>query len=213
MTSVLPHLAPMTLVGFVLFTAAWVVLGLISTGFTLFGQRVEPYNWVAQPVSGLGLGNTATAMNSAFVLTGTINAIGVLGICACVPGLTGAERILAGAILMVSPIGTALAGVFTLERFLPHFGGYLLATGAPVIGFPTLGWLLMHRSSNVATGVALIGAGALTLVLLVLQLRSFDPEASGRGEGVGGLTQRILITEVLGVFAILGSCVHLMIAP
>ena len=38
-----------------LFTLAWIVLGFLNPGYTLFGIRIEPYSPISQPSSGLGL--------------------------------------------------------------------------------------------------------------------------------------------------------------
>lgn len=202
------RLAPMTVVAAALFTIAWLVLGRISDGFTLFGNHVAPYNWIAQPISGLGLGKTATAMNTAFMLTGTLMAVGVLGIFASLPSLSTTERTVIGGILLLSALGIAMCGVFTLEQFKLHFLGFLLATGLPIIGFVALGWRLLPDPAHAGLSRLLIAAGPVTLALLVFQIWTFDPEASGRGLGIGGLSQRILVTEVLGVFAVLGWSVR-----
>src|SRR5437870_469577 len=55
-------------VGPVLFTLAWGILGAISPGYTAWGIRIAPYSPVSQPISGLGLGPTAPFMNLAFVI-------------------------------------------------------------------------------------------------------------------------------------------------
>ena len=44
------------IVGPVLFTLAWVVLGFLSPGYTAWGIRIAPYSPISQPISGLGLG-------------------------------------------------------------------------------------------------------------------------------------------------------------
>ena len=197
-------LAPMTVAAAALFTLTWLVLGRISTGFTLFGDVIAPYNWVAQPVSGLGLGKTGPAMNTVFVLTGVLMAIGVLGVIANLPSLSIPKRAVIGGFFLLSSFGISMCGVFTLEQFKLHFLGFLLATVMPIFGFLALGWWLMPNPAYAGLSRLLIAAAPVTLALLVLQIWSFDPENSGRGLGFGGLTQRILITEVLGVFAILG---------
>jgi hypothetical protein len=46
-------------VGPVLFTLSWFVLGFLSPGYTLWGTRIAPYSPMSQPVSGLGLGSTS----------------------------------------------------------------------------------------------------------------------------------------------------------
>src|SRR3954470_19261989 len=71
----LPLLA---VVGAVLFTLAWLVLGAINPGYRLFDLVIDPYSPVAQPISGLGLGVTGPYMNVAFVLGGALIAAGSL---------------------------------------------------------------------------------------------------------------------------------------
>src|SRR5215471_21369674 len=71
-------------VGPLLFTLAWLVLGAVSPGYTAFGVSIAPYSPIAQPISGLGMGVTAPYMNAAFVLSGLAMFIGVVGISGCV---------------------------------------------------------------------------------------------------------------------------------
>jgi hypothetical protein len=66
--------------GPVLFTLAWLVLGFLSPGFTIFGTEISPYSPFSQPISGLGLGLTAPFMNAAFVLSGILLMAGVIGV-------------------------------------------------------------------------------------------------------------------------------------
>src|SRR6266511_1955480 len=54
--------------GPVLFTLAWLVLGFLSPGYTIWGTRIAPYSPISQPISGLGMGATAPYMNAAFIL-------------------------------------------------------------------------------------------------------------------------------------------------
>jgi hypothetical protein len=63
-----------------LFTLAWLVLGFLSPGYTLFGTLIAPYSPISQPISGLGLGPTGAFMNTAFVLSGLLLLAGVVGI-------------------------------------------------------------------------------------------------------------------------------------
>jgi hypothetical protein len=42
-----------------LFTLAWLVLGFLSPGYTIYGTRIAPYSPISQPVSGLGMGVAA----------------------------------------------------------------------------------------------------------------------------------------------------------
>jgi hypothetical protein len=53
--------------GPILFTVAWLILGALSPGYTVSGTWISPYSAISQPISGLGLGETARHMNTAFV--------------------------------------------------------------------------------------------------------------------------------------------------
>src|SRR3954470_329871 len=79
-------------IGPILFTLAWLILGFVSPGFTLFDVRVEPYSAISAQISGLGLGPTAPYMNAAFILNGALLAIGVIGTLRCITPLTARAR-------------------------------------------------------------------------------------------------------------------------
>ena len=64
--------------GPVLFTLAWLILGFLSPGYTIFGTLIAPYSPIAQPISGLGLGLTGPFMDAAFVISGIL-LLGVQG--------------------------------------------------------------------------------------------------------------------------------------
>ena len=44
--------------GPILFTLAWLVLGIVSPGFTIWDETISPYSPVSAGISGLGLGPT-----------------------------------------------------------------------------------------------------------------------------------------------------------
>src|SRR5437773_1470622 len=67
-------------IGPILFTASWFVLGFLSPGFTIFGTRVAPYSAISAPISGLGLGPTGPFMNAAFVLGGLLLLVGTVAV-------------------------------------------------------------------------------------------------------------------------------------
>src|SRR5690242_11388587 len=71
-------------IGPILFTLAWLVLGFLSPGYTAWGTWISPYSPISQGISGLGLGITAPFMNAAFVLSGLLMLLGVIGIFQCI---------------------------------------------------------------------------------------------------------------------------------
>ncbi|MEV6258960.1 DUF998 domain-containing protein [Nocardia sp. NPDC051911] len=190
--------------GPILFTVAWIVLGFLSTGYTLFDHTYTHYSPVSQPVSGLGIGTTAPWMNTAFVLSGTLLIIGVLGVFRAIPDRTSSKRAWSIALLSAAGVGMIIDGVFTLRFVIPHTLGFLLAAGVPVIGFPLAGSYLRHHPQWRAIGAWLQLAGPLTLLLIVAFFATFTPTADGAEHGIAGLIERVLATEVLLSFAVLG---------
>lgn len=189
--------------GPVLFTAAWVILGFLNTGYTLFGARIEPYSVIAQPISGLGLGNTAVFMNAAFVISGLLMVLGSIGFSRALTGKLAAYKTRTAVLLSLVGIGTALCGIFNLESFMVHMLGFLLAL-APIVTFPYLGYKFRKDQQWRAVGNTMLSASPVLLVLAVAYFASFTPEASGRNEGYAGLTERVLLVALFGYYMVFG---------
>lgn len=202
-------LALAAVAGPALFALAWLVLGVISPGYTMFDIHVEGYSPVSQPISGLGLGVTAPYMNTAFVLGGLMTAVGVVAVFASMRG-DGSRRMrrLCTVLMTLPGLGMILAGVFDLEAMMPHLTGFLLATGVPVAGFLVTGVYLRGIPRWRRFGTLLFPAALLTLILLTAFFASFDPTAAGENTGVAGLVQRALAVEVHGWIAAMGWLVH-----
>ncbi len=191
-------------IGPVLFTLAWLILGLVSPGFTMFGVVITPYSPVSAPISGLGLGVTAPFMNAAFVICGLMLLVGLFGISASLKEMGAAARWMCIVLLALMPLGSILDGLFTIESFFPHFVGFLLGCGTPALSFLVTGLSLRGIPQWRRLGNWLLLASPLTLTLLVLFLLTFTPTAAGASTGVAGLTERILIVEVQAWYVILG---------
>ena len=189
--------------GHILFTLSWILLGFLSPGFTMFGIVIVPYSAIATPISGLGLGLTGPFMKVAFVGSGLLVLVGVVGIFHCFPELSSAGRWSCIVLFALSPLGMVMDGLFTIESFLPHMSGYLLAAGTPVLSFLTLGLQLRQHPSWSPVGSGLVLASPLTLFLLMLSLVTFDQTAVISGHGIAGLTERILCLELATVFTAL----------
>lgn len=190
--------------GPVLFTAAWLVLGFVSPGFTIFGTEIAPYSSISAGISGLGLGPTAPYMNTAFVLTGVLMLAGVVGALHLIPELSGRARWTCIVMLGLSPLGAIIDGFFTLESFLPHFVGAALGFGSPIVSFVVTGLLLRPIAQWRAFANWLLVGSPLTLALTLLYFSTFEPTAEGARTGVAGLTERILVVEALAWFVVLG---------
>lgn len=203
-TSTARWLALGAVAGPILFTLAWIVLGLVSPGYPLFGTWIAPYSIVSQPISGLGLGLTGPYMNAAFVGCGVLTLVGVIGIVQQLHGITSGTRRACATLLALSPIGTAMTGIFTLESMMPHLVGFLLAAASPVLAFLVTGVVLRRHASWRQLGHWLLIASPLTLVLVITFFATFDPVAAGTGQGIGGLTQRVLVLAMHGTFVAIG---------
>ena len=190
--------------GPILFTAAWAILGAVSPGYTLWEIHIAPYSAVSQPISGLGLGRTGPFMNVAFVISGVFVMAGVIGIVASIPELGPRARWGGGALLVLSPLGCMIDGIFTLESFLPHFIGYLVAIGSTIVSFLVFGLAIRRFPRWRGIGTALIVASPVTLVLMIAAQLTFDPLAAGANFGIAGLTERVAVSEVLAWFVVLG---------
>ncbi len=129
-------------VGPVLFTLAWFILGFLSPGYTAWGTRIAPYSPISQGISGLGLGITAPFMNTAFVLCGLFLLAGAVGIFQGIREMGAVARWSCTVLLALAALGAAVDGIFTLESFLPHMVGFLLGIASPVLSFVIIGLLL-----------------------------------------------------------------------
>ncbi|KRB36424.1 DUF998 domain-containing protein [Microbacterium sp. Root180] len=186
--------------GAILFTLAWLVLGVISPGYELFGNVISPYSWISQPVSGLGLGVTGPWMNAAFIVGGILVLTGTLSTARRWTRYGGLATT-AFVLISLTGVGMIVCGVFTLESMMLHLLGFLLAVPVPAIGFLFAGAALRRVSPRLAT-VGFVG-GALTLVLFVVFQLTFDATGAGGNDGVAGLVQRALILVALATQSVL----------
>jgi hypothetical protein len=198
-----PWLALGAVAGPVLFTLGWLVLGLISPGYTMWGTRIAPYSTISQPLSGLGLGPTGPFMNAIFIVSGLLILVGAFGVFRAIPELGPAARWIGTAVFALPGLGSVMDGIFTLEHFFLHFVGFGLAL-TTVVGFPVTGYLLRRVPGWRGFGSWLIVAGPVTLALTVLYFATFTPTLEGIQHGVAGLTERILVLELQAWYVAIG---------
>jgi hypothetical protein len=188
-----------------LVTLAWLVLGVLSPGYTIFGTLIAPYSPISQPISGLGLGVTGPFMNAAFVLSGLLLLAGVLGVFQTLRlGGRPAAHWTCAMLLALSGVGLVLAGSFTLESPLLHLLGALLGLVSPVLSLSATGLLLRSSPRWRRFGNWLLVSSPLTLLLVVAYFASFDQATVAANQGVAGLVQRVLVVEIHGWFVALG---------
>jgi Protein of unknown function (DUF998) len=199
------RLALGAIAGPVLFTLAWLILGALSPGYTVFGTSISPYSAISQPISGLGLGETARYMNTAFVISGLLLLAGVVGVFRTLPpGGRPVARIVSAILLAMAPMGLIIIGLFTLETPVRHLAGAMLVLATPVASFLVTGVYLRGVPGWHRFGNGLLLASPITLVLFIVYNLSFSQADVAAGHGLAGLTQRVLFVEILGWFVALG---------
>jgi hypothetical membrane protein len=184
-------------------TLTWAVLGYINTGYDLWDERIETYSVIAQPISGLGLGNTAPYMNTAFIVSGILIVFGSIGFSRMLTGKLTEYKTRTALLLSLVGIGAALCGIFNLESFMLHTLGFMLAL-SPIVSFIYLGRLFRRERNWRAVGNSMLWMSPILLVLAIAYFASFNPERAGLNEGYAGLTERILLAVLLGYYSVLG---------
>ena len=143
-------------------------------------------------------------MNAAFVANGVLILVGLVGIGSALDGLSSAARWTCLIVLSFLPLVSIANGIFTLESGAAHFVVSSIALGAPVLSFLVAGLLLRRLTVWRQLGGRLIVGSGLTLALVVLFFMTFTPTADGAKTGVAGLTERIVIVELLAWYVALG---------
>jgi hypothetical membrane protein len=202
-----PSLALGAIVGPLLFTLGWIGFGLIRPPTqTLFGVVGGLTGTISNPISGLGVGPDATAFNTIFLVCGLLQLVGTVAAMQAVP-LSGRARLRtpSTALLAISPLCLALAGMFTLASALyVHILVGTLLFISPVASFLVTGVCLRAARGWEGFGTALLLGSPLTLVLFLVYSASFDQSTAAAGLGVAGLTERILLLEVQSWYVTLG---------
>jgi hypothetical protein len=129
---------------------------------------------------------------------------GAFGIFWSIPQLGRGARWACALLLSLTGVGALMDGIFTLESFMLHFAGFGLVL-ATIVTLPIVGLVLRRLPDWKRIGSWLIVSGPVTLALAILYFATFNPEAAGAGQGIGGLTQRILILEILAWYVVLGA--------
>jgi uncharacterized protein DUF998 len=198
------QLALAAVIGPILFTLMWLILGFISPGYTIYGTEIAPYSIVSQAISGLGLGVTGPYMNANFIITGLLLVLGGIGISNTLfRSFSPIKRMITSILLALPGIGCAMDGIFTIETFLFHFIGFGLVL-TTILSYPIIGFFMRKDLTLRTLGMWLIVAGPVTLVLAVWYFMTFSPTVEGSKTGIAGITERILVTELLFWYVVMG---------
>jgi hypothetical membrane protein len=190
--------------GPVLFTLAWAVLGVVSPGYTFFDHHFKDYSPISQPISGLGMGPTGPYMNAAFVVTGLLLIAGVIGVFRTLPSGRSALRGWSITLLLGTGLGQIMCGIFNLEAVMLHTLGFIVAAGTPIVAFLIAGRYLRGVPGWRRFGTWLRLGSPLTLALLIAFFTTFEPTADGAEHGIAGLVQRLLVLQLHGWFVVMG---------
>lgn len=196
------------IIGPVLFTLAWIVLGILQPAVqTDYGVMGGISGAISNPISGLGVGPNAHLFNTVgFVLSGIILLVGVIGIFQTTQasGRASARRVCT-VLLSLSSIGMVMAGIFTLKSSVML---HSLAAGvgflAAIVGFLAAGFYFRQIPRWRRLGNWLLLAGPLSLALMVTYFVSFNVATVAAGNGVAGLTERVFILEVHAWYVAMG---------
>jgi hypothetical protein len=143
-------------------------------------------------------------MNAAFMLYGLTFLIGTVGIFQMIREVGPGARWICTGLFALSALGAAMDGIFTLQSGFMHFIGFGLGTGTPVLGFLVTGLVLRRIPRWRRFGNWLLLASPLTLVLLVLAQATLNVTSIEAGQGVAGLTERVLVVEIGAWYMALG---------
>ena len=196
------------IIGPALFTLAWIVLGVLQPAVqTDYGVMGGVSGAISNPISGLGVGPNAQLFNAVgFELSGIILLVGVIGVFQTTQasGQAAARRVCT-VLLALSPVGMAMAGIFTLKasvmlHSLAAGVGFLTA----IAGFVAAGFYFRQIPRWRPFGNWLLLAGPLSLVLMVTYFVSFNVATVAAGNGVAGLTERVFILEVHAWYVAMG---------
>jgi hypothetical membrane protein len=193
--------------GPLLFTLAWIGFGVFQPPLlTPFGVLGGLSGAISNPISGLGVGPFANQFNTAFVVCGLLQAIGCVAALECLAsGNRRLPRTVCDGLLAISPLGLAMAGVFTLASALVlHVVAGTLVFATPVVGFLATGLLLRGIPAHRRLGIGLLVASPLTLLLFVAYSMSFDQATVAAGLGIAGATERVLMLEVQAWYVAMG---------
>jgi hypothetical protein len=193
--------------GPVLFLLGWIVLGVLQpVTRNMYGVMGGISGAISNPISGLGVGPHARLFNTVFVACGLILMAGVVGVFQTIRAAgRPVGRWVCTLLLALSPIGLAMAGIYSLATsILLHTVAAALLFLTPVISFLVTGFYLRGIPAWRRFGNGLLLASPLTLILFVLYAATFNQAVVAAGQGIAGLTERIMAIEIHAWFVAMG---------
>lgn len=106
--------------GPLLFTLSWLVLGQLSPPYYALLLSVGSHSGAVLPISWLGLGSTGPFMNAAFVLCGVLLLCGIVASFQSIRQMSAFARWSSATFLALSPLGLIVCGIIPLDSMFPY---------------------------------------------------------------------------------------------
>jgi Protein of unknown function (DUF998) len=183
-------------VGPVLGTLVWIVLGFLRPG----------YSPISQQISALGIGPNGAFINAALMLDGLLCMVAIIAVFQSLKKELGTvARWTFTALLLLSPFGLLWIGIFTMNTLALHLVGAQLAFTTPIIALPIAGFVLRRVPNWRRLGTwMMVISGPLTLVLLIGFITSVPVSERVTGGGSYGLWERALVSEIYAWYVAMG---------
>ena len=182
-------------------------IGFVVT-FTVAGLLRPGYSPIHQTISDLGVGANGSLVDAALVLNGVLMFALVIAVFRSTRSVfSSRSRWLGSALLTLSPLGFAVAGIFTEapSTLAVHWlVGADLGLGGPVVAFLVTGVLLRRDGRWRAIGTYSLVAGVITLALVGVMGWMFTPGTALAAAHLGGLMERAVVIEVFAWYVAVG---------
>lgn len=192
----------------------WLALGgvigpvLYVVSFTIAGLLRAGYSPIHQAVSDLGVGPNAWLLDAAGVLNWLLLTAWVIAFLRCTDtALTARLRWLCAVLVALPPLGYGVASIFTEApaTLMVHWiVGANLGLLVPPAAFAVTGIALRRQNPWRGWGNYSLAASVATLVIVAGTFWVFQPGTPVAPARLGGLMERIAITEILAWYVIAG---------
>jgi hypothetical protein len=191
--------------GSILLTLAWIILGLFMPPVhNEYGIIGGIWGTISNPISGTGVGPYGVFFNLAFVLSGVLIFLGILGVFLSLNNKSK-KHWRTAVLLLLSPTGFIIAGAVNLSMSVPlHMIGFYLGGGSLIIGGIIAGLYFRNFENYKIYGNILIICSPVLLLLMIFSMASFNLELIATGGGIAGIPSRLNALVVCFMHFIIG---------
>jgi hypothetical protein len=108
------------IVGPLLFTLSWLVLGQLSPPYYAPSLTIASHSGAVLPISWLGVGSIGPFMNMALVICGLLLLGGIVGSFHSIPEISAFARWSCTILLALSPLGLIVCGIIPMDSGFPY---------------------------------------------------------------------------------------------